>query len=85
MWQCASIVLVQISTKSLLKMKLLTILSLAFLFSSVNVATVSAYNRKILTIEGDFNKPYPGAVGRAVELIYSFDLPHKFDPLVISF
>ncbi len=48
----------------------------------LNIASVFAYNRSILYRSGKFNKEYPGAVGHGVELIYGFDLPDDFDPLV---
>lgn len=59
--------------------------SFLLLFLVLNVACVCAYNRTILNIVGDFNKPYVNAVGREVELIYSFSVPDNFHPLVIEF
>lgn len=48
----------------------------------LNVASVFTYNRTIINSASRFNKQYVNAVASTVELIYSFDLPDNFDPLV---
>ncbi|KAJ6645504.1 Cholesterol uptake protein 1 [Pseudolycoriella hygida] len=62
-------------------MKLSNWFSIILSFSIVNIASVLAYNRTILHNIGTFNKLYASAVGRGVEIIYSFDLPENFNPL----
>lgn len=64
-------------------MNIIKVPSFGLIFVILNVAVICASNnRKIVNFEGNFNKPYANAVGRDVEIIYSFELPDKFDPLV---
>lgn len=53
-------------------------------FSILNIASVLAYNRTIEHNDGEFNKVHASVVRRGVELVYGFELPDNFDPLVKS-
>lgn len=56
-----------------------------WLFLILHAASVCAYNRTTSNFVGHFNKPYVNSVVRKSQIIYSFDLPDKFDPLVKLF